>query len=278
MTARGARPRSAQAMDDMAPPGSSSSSRVELAALIARCVALAEGAGALIREVYHQSGAVAVTYKGGGSSDPVTTADWRAQRHIAGSLALAYPGLLVIGEEDEEAVAAQDDVPLDPGAGLGAVLPEHQLPAELQSLELSGLVIWLDPLDGTRSFVERRPADVTTMIGIAYRGAPLAGVVSFPLDDARPLPVWGGPALGLHGVAVAAGAAAAAPDDRPVVGLSWWVAEDAGKLAAVEAALPQEKFRIDTTAGGSGHLVVKVLEGKLDAARKKNAFFRAFLC
>ena len=117
-------------MVDMAPPGSSSSSRVELAALIARCVALAEGAGALIHEVYHQSGAVAVTYKGGGSSDPVTTADWRAQRHIAGSLALAYPGLLVIGEEDEEAVAAQDDVPLDPGAGLGAVLPEHQLPAE----------------------------------------------------------------------------------------------------------------------------------------------------
>ena len=114
MTARGARARSssAQAMDDMVPPGSSSSSRVELAALIARCVALAEGAGALIREVYHQSGAVAVTYKGGGSSDPVTTADWRAQRHIAGSLALAYPGLLVIGEEDEEAVAAQDDVPL----------------------------------------------------------------------------------------------------------------------------------------------------------------------
>lgn len=118
---------------------------------------------------------------------------------------------------------------------------------------------------GTRSFVDRRPGDVTTMLGVTCNGEPLLGIVAFPLDESRKT-VWGGPGLGLYN-SEHVRSYKTTPAARPRVGLSYWVAEDPTKLAAVEAALPPQLFDIDTSAGGSGRLCVDVLEGKIDAAR-----------
>lgn len=237
---------------------------VELSELVSYCLALAEGAGALIREVYHSPDAHGHgTVQTKEDDSPVTVADLRAQRFIMGSLAARYPSLLVIGEEDDAVVAQRDEVVLlDPAVDAPAV----ELPQE-STVRLADLVLWLDPLDGTRSFVDRRPADVTTLLGIAHRGSPLVGIVAFPLDDSRKT-VWGGPRIGLHNV----DSGHMTPLDTaltasPLVGLSYWVAEDPDKLAAVEAALPPQLFDLDTSAGGSGRLCVDVLEGKIDAAR-----------
>ena len=105
------------------------------------------------------------------------------------------------------------------------------------------------------------------MLGITYDGAPLVGIVAFPLDDFRQT-VWGGPGLGLYNIEPRhASPCNTAPTARPTVGLSYWVAEDPDRLAAVEAALPPQLFDIDTSMGGSGRLCVEVLEGKIDAAR-----------
>eukprot|EP01043_Picozoa_sp_COSAG02_P037914 COSAG02_NODE_2883_length_7817_cov_7.827805_4_plen_263_part_00 len=196
----------------------------------------------------------------------MTVADLRAQRFIQQSLAIAHPELTVIGEEEDEAVAQQCDVALyDPQQ---SPPPAVDLPQD-RSLRLADLLLWLDPLDGTRSFVDRRPGDVTTMLGVTHNGAPVAGIVAFPLDDSRRT-VWGGPGLGLYNIeprGYFGTCSNNAPTVRPTVGLSYWVAENPTKLATVEAALPPELFDIDTSAGGSGRLCVDVLEGKIDAAR-----------
>ena len=234
---------------------------VDLGELIGRVVSLCEGAADLIREAYRGGGDLQTRFKDG-VSDPVTIADLRAQRYVHGSLEAAYPALTLIGEEDDATVAHLTDVALADGSDSQPV----PVPAHLRSVALADLVVWVDPLDGTRSFVERRPADVTTMVGIAHRGSPLAGIITFPLDDARPAAIWGGPQLGLHGLtpvprAVPAGGA------RPAVGLSYWVANDVEKLAAVHEALPEPLFELDASAGGMGHLCVLLLEGRLDAVR-----------
>lgn len=233
---------------------------VELSELVSYCLAIADGTSALIREVYDSPDANG-TLQTKDDHSPVTAADLKAQRFIEVSLAAAYPELLVIGEEDEVATAKYHEAALD---GPTLAPPAVYLPQE-RTVRLADLVLWVDPLDGTRSFVDRRPTNVTTMLGITHRGAPLVGIVAFPLDGSRKT-VWGGPGLGLYNVHLGH----TAPCETvatPLVGVSYWVAEDPAKLAAVKAALPTHLFDIDTSAGGSGRLCVDVLEGKINAAR-----------
>ncbi len=93
----------------------------------------------------------AVTYKA--DTSPVTDADHRAERIILDDLAGAFPEIPVIAEE---AVAARH-VP-----------------------DIAGKPFFLvDPLDGTKEFVERN-SHFTVNIALIENGAPVAGVVYAP--------------------------------------------------------------------------------------------------
>lgn len=106
-------------------------------------------AGRAIMEVYDAG--PAVSYKA--DTSPVTDADQRAERIILADLAAAFPGIPVIAEE---AVAA-GNVPDITG----------------------GRFFLVDPLDGTKEFVER-DMHFTVNIGLIEKGAPVAGVVYAP--------------------------------------------------------------------------------------------------
>jgi 3'(2'), 5'-bisphosphate nucleotidase len=51
-------------------------------------------------------------------------------------------------------------------------------------LETDKLVIWVDPLDGTMNFVTGDLMGVTTLIGVAYEGRPIFGVIHYPFAAA----------------------------------------------------------------------------------------------
>ena len=106
-------------------------------------------AGRAIMEIYNAG--PAVSYKA--DTSPVTDADHRAERIILDDLAVAFPGIPVIAEE---AVAA-GHVP-----------------------DIAGKRFFLvDPLDGTKEFVERNN-HFTVNIALVENGAPVAGVVHAP--------------------------------------------------------------------------------------------------
>ena len=42
------------------------------------------------------------------------------------------------------------------------------------------LTVFVDPLDGTREFVEGRLPNVQSLIGVTYKGTPLMGAVGLP--------------------------------------------------------------------------------------------------
>nr|XP_058895861.1 3'(2'),5'-bisphosphate nucleotidase 1 isoform X4 [Kogia breviceps] len=75
------------------------------------------------------------------ATDLQTKADRLVQMSICSSLARKFPKLTIIGEE---------------------------------------LVVWVDPLDGTKEYTEGLLDNVTVLIGIAYEGKAIAGVINQP--------------------------------------------------------------------------------------------------
>lgn len=106
-------------------------------------------AGQAILEVYDSG--PAITYKA--DTSPVTDADHRAERIILAELAAAFPDIPVIAEES----VAAGNVP-----------------------DIAGQRFFLvDPLDGTKEFVDRDD-HFTVNIGLIENGEPVAGVVYAP--------------------------------------------------------------------------------------------------
>jgi 3'(2'),5'-bisphosphate nucleotidase len=120
----------------------------DIAALLDPIADLARAAG---REVFALWGACAAETKGDGS--PVTIADRRAEAIILAGLAHLAPGVPVIAEEAAEAGAA---------------------PA------CAGMFFLVDPLDGTRDFIECGAGEFTVNIGLVIDARPVLGVVYAP--------------------------------------------------------------------------------------------------
>jgi 3'(2'), 5'-bisphosphate nucleotidase len=118
--------------------------------LLTDVVALARAAGEAILEVY--GGDFDVTRKSDAS--PLTLADLRAHALIATGLARLTPAVPVISEE--------------------AALPPLAARHDWEWL-------WLvDPLDGTREFVDRS-GEFTVNIALVHRGRPVLGVLHVPV-------------------------------------------------------------------------------------------------
>ena len=121
--------------------------------LAGRVAAIARAAGREILAVYAQADAAA-TLKADAS--PLTAADLRSQRLIAGALAALTPGVPVLSEE--------------------AARPPY---AERARWARHWLV---DPLDGTREFLARN-GEFTVNIALIEAHAPVLGVVHVPVSD-----------------------------------------------------------------------------------------------
>ncbi|CAD7970491.1 unnamed protein product, partial [Amoebophrya sp. A25] len=74
--------------------------------------------------------------------------------------------------------------------------PDHQQ-LLARPVPLKAVTIFVDPLDGTREFVDNRLQNVETLIGIALNGRPVAGVIGLPFWKKESIElVDGGTAVG----------------------------------------------------------------------------------
>jgi len=53
-------------------------------------------------------------------------------------------------------------------------------------VNIKDVVIFIDPLDGTREFVEQRLGNVQCLVGIVYKGKPIAGIIGLPFSSTCP--------------------------------------------------------------------------------------------
>ena len=124
------------------------------------------------------------------NNDPrswLTEADVRAQRVLVGGLRRAFgKGLRIVAEEgdigEEEDRGHTDEAEAEALAGVrkNPEICQIDVPSGLETLSLDQVVVYVDPLDGTREFVEKRLDAVQTLIGVSVRGRAVAGVVGLP--------------------------------------------------------------------------------------------------
>lgn len=107
----------------------------------------------------------------------LTAADTAAQNVIVGSLRGEWgDGLNIIGEEDDN-----DDIKLaDPS--LDKTMFDDDI-GETADINLSDISVFVDPLDGTREFVEGRLDACQVLVGIAIDGEAVAGAIGIPFPD-----------------------------------------------------------------------------------------------
>ena len=187
----------------------SPSATVSMAELLSASIDLARHAGKRIKEIY-QSGHLGAVDKSnpntapsdtnqataaapfGTIDDPQTLADIASQKIILGSLARAFPGLRLVGEEG--------DVPASPA---DLVTPSLQLvdsgrfPERLRAVPLSSVTVYIDPLDGTKEFTLGHTEGVTLLIGFTIDDRAVAGVIGQPFTGNV---VWGAVGVGVEGV------------------------------------------------------------------------------
>jgi len=135
------------------------------------CFGLLRRSSEIISEVA-KGGELQKEFKKG--DDPVTQADLRSQYVVINGLRKRWPNLTIIGEETEEKLI---ESPFDFDRIRNGETQINELAFLDQEFEIKDLVVYVDPLDGTRSFVSGKYDFVTTLIGLAYKNKPLLGIV-----------------------------------------------------------------------------------------------------
>lgn len=86
----------------------------------------------------------------------------------------------------------EDGGPYDESAWEGVPIPhlkgfelEGEVGKSEHTVPMTTLCIFVDPVDGTREFVEGRLQSVQTLIGISYMGRSIAGAVGIPFPEGQ---------------------------------------------------------------------------------------------
>ncbi|KAK5616518.1 3'(2'),5'-bisphosphate nucleotidase 1 [Crenichthys baileyi] len=251
--------------------------------LVASAYSVAEKAGAIVRKVLH-SGDLGIVEKTG-ANDLQTLADRLAQKSICASLSRHFPKITIIGEEDLPAEEVQEDLIEN---GQAEDILQRSCPEEYRALKEEELVVWVDPLDGTKEYTEasrclhlqavaQKPCkgldkthgtalwlldNVTVLIGIAYGGRAIAGVINQPFynyqlgaEAALGRTMWGMLGLGAFGFQLQE-----VPADKRIVTTT---RSHSNKTVTdcVNAMEPHEVIRV----GGAGNKIIQLIEGKASA-------------
>ncbi|XP_041831305.1 3'(2'),5'-bisphosphate nucleotidase 1 isoform X2 [Melanotaenia boesemani] len=225
--------------------------------VVASAYTVAEKAGAIVRKVLH-SGELGIVEKTG-ANDLQTLADRLAQQSICASLSRHFPKLTIIGEEELPAQEVPEDLI---EKGQAEEILQKGCPEEFKTLKEEELVVWVDPLDGTKEYTEGLLDNVTVLIGIAYGGRAIAGVINQPFYNyqhgagaALGRTIWGMLGLGAFGFQLQE-----VPGDRRIVTTT---RSHSNKVVTdcVSAMEPHDVIRV----GGAGNKIIQLVEGKASA-------------
>ncbi|XP_034967255.1 3'(2'),5'-bisphosphate nucleotidase 1 [Zootoca vivipara] len=234
-----------------------SSSPTVLMRLVASAYSVANKAGTIVRKVM-AGGDLGIVEKSG-ANDLQTKADRLVQMSICSSLARKFPKLTIIGEEDLPPEDVDEELLEN---GQCEEILKKTCPQQYTNIKEEELVVWVDPLDGTKEYTEGLLDHVTVLIGIAYGGKAIAGVINQPYynyeagaDAVLGRTIWGVLGLGAFGFQLKE-----APAGKHIITTT---RSHSSKLVndCISAMNPDHVVRV----GGAGNKIIQLVEGKASA-------------
>eukprot|EP00522_Entomoneis_paludosa_P008170 CAMPEP_0172455566 /NCGR_PEP_ID=MMETSP1065-20121228/12128_1 /TAXON_ID=265537 /ORGANISM="Amphiprora paludosa, Strain CCMP125" /LENGTH=375 /DNA_ID=CAMNT_0013208031 /DNA_START=90 /DNA_END=1217 /DNA_ORIENTATION=+ len=115
------------------------------------------------------------------SRSALTEADKAAHRAIVGSLRAEWGDTLqIVSEEDEHDTFLADQEQENSFAPLKRDLFDDDMGEETADIDPADVTIFVDPVDGTREFVEGRLENCQVLVGMAIKGEAVAGAIGLP--------------------------------------------------------------------------------------------------
>jgi len=148
-----------------------SSSTAKISEFFSICLHLVHESGRIIQSVY-DSKDFEKQWKG--KDDPVTQADIHVQTLLSTGLRFFYPQIKIVGEEDVE---FKGNLNYDFSKINKALIPDALYQKGNNEFDLEESIVWIDPLDGTLSYVNHELDAVCTLIGVSYKKRPILGMV-----------------------------------------------------------------------------------------------------
>ncbi|XP_019372020.1 PREDICTED: 3'(2'),5'-bisphosphate nucleotidase 1 isoform X2 [Gavialis gangeticus] len=225
--------------------------------LVASAYSVAEKAAAIVRKVM-AGGDLGIVEKCG-ANDLQTKADRLVQMSICSSLSRKFPKLTIIGEEDLPSYDVDEELIEN---GQYEEILKKTCPPQYSTIKEEELVVWVDPLDGTKEYTEGLLDHVTVLIGIAYGGKAIAGIINQPYynyeagaDAVLGRTIWGVLGLGAFGFQLKE-----VPDGKHIIITT---RSHSSKMVndCIGAMNPDTVVRV----GGAGNKVIHLIEGKASA-------------
>ncbi|NXN73039.1 BPNT1 nucleotidase, partial [Himantopus himantopus] len=225
--------------------------------VVASAYSVAEKAATIVRNVM-AAGDLGIVEKTG-ANDLQTKADRLVQMSICASLARKFPKVTIIGEEELPPDEVTEELIED---GHCEEILKKTCPAQYTGIKEEELVIWVDPLDGTKEYTEGLLDHVTVLIGIAYGGKAIAGVINQPYYnyEAGAGAVLGRTIWGVLGIGAFGFQLTEAPAGKHIIvttrSHSSTLVND-----CISALNPDSVIRV----GGAGNKIIQLIEGKASA-------------
>merc|ERR1712150_119068 len=190
-----------------------------------------------------------------------TVADRKIEQLLVGNIEKHFPGIAIVGEESEVGKVENDEDWINYEAALEQ-FSKMEKPgydeSKVPSVNPSEITLWLDPLDGTAEFIDGLLSHVTTLIGIAYEGKAIAGIINQPFyknaDGTMGRSIWGIKGVGAFGFQ--------RQDKKPGQILTTSRSHmDETVKSCIESMEPTEILRM----GGAGNKVLQLIENNAHA-------------
>ncbi|KAF6203248.1 hypothetical protein GE061_003666, partial [Apolygus lucorum] len=117
-----------------------------------------------------------------GVNIPVTDADYNSHCVMYYGIFKMFPSLKVISEEKEGEKKCSNLPTFELDDKAFGDLPDEEVLA-------ADVAVWIDPLDATKEYTEKKYEYVTTMVCVSYQGKPVIGVIHKPFSE-EPKTYW----------------------------------------------------------------------------------------
>ncbi len=127
-------------------------------------------------------GEIKIDFYDKGPNDRFTTVDYVIQKMFELHMEKYYPKIKIIGEEDttEDLIKVSELYSIDSLQDINLNLfPEELFSEETSNINPDDLVLFIDPIDSTSSFIKKNYKPATVMIGLTLKEKPFIGILHY---------------------------------------------------------------------------------------------------